>query len=73
MTDEPVGRLLASAQGALADVPTVADYRAKRVLIQCARVQAACADALAADRLATSLDRLATSLERLVVHTEEKP
>jgi predicted metal-dependent hydrolase len=58
MTDEPLGQLIASAQSALADVPHVTDYRAKRVLIQSARVQAACALALAVEHLATTVDRL---------------
>jgi hypothetical protein len=55
VTDEPLGRLIASAQSALADVSTVHDYRAKRVLIQSARVQATCALALAIDRIADAL------------------
>lgn len=57
MTDDPLGRLISSAQSALADVPTTTDYRAKRVLIQSARVQATCALAFAVGRLVDAITK----------------
>lgn len=58
VTDDPLGRLITSAQAALADVPTVTDYRAKRALIASARVQAVCAVALAVNHLATAIESI---------------
>lgn len=68
MNEDPVGRLVASAQGGLADLPTVQDYRAKRVLTDSAAVQARCAQALAIQELAVAVGRLVDALT-----TEEKP
>ena len=68
MTAEPLGRLLASAQSALADVPTVPDYRAKELLVESAKVQALCAQAVANHSLAESVARLVDAIT-----TEETP
>lgn len=62
MSAEPLGLLISSAQSALADVPTVHDYRDKRVLIQSARVQVEAAQALATAELAAALDRLTVAI-----------
>lgn len=64
MTDEPLGRLLASAQSALADVPAATDYRQKRALTKAAGVQAECAKAVALEHLATAVDRLVDALTK---------
>lgn len=69
MTDEPLGRLIASAQSALADVPTVHDYRAKELLVESAQVQADIAKAVAAQNLATAIGRLVDA----ITASEETP
>lgn len=58
MSDEPLGELIGSAQGALRAVPTTTDFLAKHALISQARVQATCALAVAVEDLALSIGRL---------------
>lgn len=67
-SDDPLGKLIASAQSALADLPSVHDFRAKEVLTDSARVQATCALAVAVDHLAISVDQLVA-----VITTQENP
>lgn len=62
MTDDALGRLVASIQSALADVPAASDYRQKRALTKAARVQAECAKAVALDNLADAVRQLVTAL-----------
>lgn len=64
MTDEPLGRLIASIQAALADVPAASDYRQKKALTRAARVQAECAKAVALDHLASAVDRLVDAITK---------
>lgn len=64
MTDDPLGRLLTSAQAALADVPATTDYRQKKALARAAGVQAECAKAVALDHLATEVGRLVDAITK---------
>lgn len=68
-----IARLVKSAQGGLADVPDVHDYRAKNVLIKSARVQAECARALAERDKAQAIKELADAVKSLASPAEEDP
>ena len=58
-----IGDLLASAQGGLHDARDHTDYRAKRVLVRAADVQARCAQALAIQNLADAVWALVATEE----------
>jgi hypothetical protein len=64
VSDDPLERLLASVQGALADILKARDYRQKRALARAAKVQAECAKAVALNNLATEVGRLVDAITK---------
>ena len=59
-----IHRLVSAAQGSVRDLDTLHDYRAKRVRLRFAYVQAFCALALAINNLANAVWALVTSEEK---------